>query len=353
MLALALVLTSSATEADCRRCCSEVGLGSCAPSLQLVGEQTMLIESGGTWRAEGMWILGCDGSAYFDEAASGFFEIEPVQAEVNTDGASKEFLKCFVQQCGFPPDVCPRSEAGRPVLRRCADGGVLTDHDLDPARPRPQPQAFESAAPTPSRPAVAQVTAPEPTPVFEPEPEPVYEPTPAAEPTPPPPTVVVREVQELGSGGAAQPLPSSSTQKPAHISLPPAPIPPCKTGAGEAKASRDQVDQGNEAEIRGDLAAAAGSYRAALTLDACNVHAWVAIGQLALRQQDPAQAIKALDSALLLRPDHYGAAVALGQAYERMGRSQEAAAAYQQALDARPGHPTAVAGLKRLGVAPR
>ena len=284
--------------ADCRACCNEAGLTSCEPALRVVGEGSLVVGTSESWSIHGAWVLECDGTASWDEAASLAFDHAPTVGEVSTADAPPAFLKCFVQSCHFPEGFCPRAEGAWPALKTCDGGVALTDADLQ----GDEPQLEE----------------------------------------PPAPTRVV-----LG----AQSLPSSGPRM--DLSPPTGPIPPCDTPEALAAESVGQVDAGNDHEIAGDDAAASGSYRAALSLDPCNTAAWVALGNLALRHGEAANAARAYDTALLLHPGHYGAATGLGKAREQLGDRSGAAEAYQQALDARPGLPEAIDGLQRLGVSPR
>ncbi len=285
--------------ADCRACCNEAGVSPCEPAIRLVGEGSLVIGTAGSWSVNGLWVVECDGTASWDDSASLAFDHAPNVGEVATDGASAAFLKCFVENCHFPEGFCPRAEGAYPALKTCNDGWALSDADLEaPAEPQLDP--------------------------------------------PPSPTRVVM---------GAQTLPRSAPRL--ELTPPPGPIPPCRTSEQLVAESQLQVDTGNDEEIAGNDAAAAGAYKAALSLDACNTAAWVALGNMTLRHDEPGSAAHAFDAALLLNPNHYGAAAGLGTAREVLGDDSGAAEAYQQALDARPGLPEAIDGLQRLGVAPR
>lgn len=307
---------AQATEADCRACCVDAGVGICSPSLRVVGEESSAAGMAGDWTVRGLWLLGCDGSAYWAGSESAWFDHPPIPGEVATDGQETAQLKCFVESCGFPEGLCPRSNGGFPALKTCEGGREMSDTDLVPEAQKVQPLVVvQDAPPAPTRVVIA---APQPT---------ASAPAPAPRPPSPPSTV--------------------------DLTVPTGPIPPCTTPPALQRESANQVNRGNDSEIAGDDETAAGAYRAALSMDACNVHAWVALGMLANRLEDPASASKALDTALLLQPGHYGAAVGLGRAREALGDQQGAAQAYQQALDARPGLPAALDGLSRVGAAPR
>ncbi len=284
--------------------------------LRVVGEESSAAGMAGDWNVKGLWLLGCDHTAYWDATATGWFDHPPVPGEVATDETSSTALKCFVQNCGFPAGLCPRANGTFPALKTCSDEREMADTDLVPKLARPQPlPVVRDAPPAPTRVVIAQ-------------PEPAPSPT-VVRTTPSPPTTTI------------------------DLSVPAGPIPPCETPPAMQRESANQVNRGNDNEIAGDDEEAAGAYRAALSLDACNVHGWVALGNLANRMGDAGGAARAFDSALLLQPTHYGAAVGLGRAREALGDQHGAAAAYQQALDARPGLPAALDGLERVGVAPR
>jgi len=262
----------------------------------VVGEGSLVVGTAGDWAVNGAWVLECDGSASWSETESLAFDHAPTVGEVATIQAPPAFLKCYVQSCAFPEGFCPRAEGAYPALKDCADGRAMTDADLEP-------------------------------------------PAPLEEPTRPEPRVV-------------QTLATSSGDR-VDVTPPPGPIPPCDTPAELVDESIRYVDTGNDQELSGEPAAAAMSYRTALSRDACNTAAWVALGNLAGRQGQHAAAARAFDTALLLNPEHYGAAVGLGTSREALGDREGAAEAYQQALDARPGLPEAVDGLQRLGVSAR
>lgn len=296
---MGVVALATAGPADCRACCNEAGVTPCEPALRIVGGQSLVIGSAGDWSVNGAWILECDGTASWDDTVTIPFDHPPGEGEVATADAPSAFLKCFVENCHFPDGFCPRSEGGYPALKDCEDSRTITDADLEtPAEPK----------------------------LFE----------------PPAPTRVV-----LG----AQRLPASGER--VDVTPPTGPIPPCDTPEALVFESIAQVDTGNDLELDGDPAGAAGAYRAALSLDACNTSAWVALGNLALSRSEHPSAARAYDTALLLNPAHYGAAAGLGKAREALGDSAGAAEAYQQALDHRPGLPEAIDGLQRVGVAPR
>ncbi|MCB9746432.1 MAG: tetratricopeptide repeat protein [Alphaproteobacteria bacterium] len=146
---------------------------------------------------------------------------------------------------------------------------------------------------------------------------------------------------------------SAPAAKPVDLSAPTPPKGPCSTPVSLIAESSRHVDLGNEAEIAQDVQTAADEYRAAITMDACNALAWAALGSLALREGQAADAVTPLRVAHKLKPEHYGVATDLGRAYERLGQSAQAVEAYRDALEARPGHAPAKQGLDRLGASPR
>jgi len=252
----------------------------------------------------GAWTLSCDGKGRFDEFASAPFSGRPVMGQVSTNGVPKAALRCFVESCTLPANTCPGQVDGAPVIEACG-GGALTALALStPGTPRAAP---------PAPPASAVAAAPQAAPA----------PRAAAAGAP---LLTVRD-----------------------LALPAAPTGECQIADALKAESRKRVDMGNQAEITGAHADAAGEYRAALTMNPCNANAWTNLGLLALSMSRPDIAARALSAAVRLRPKHYGAATALGDAYASLGQPDLARAAYEKALVARPGHRQALAGLQRLG----
>lgn len=131
------------------------------------------------------------------------------------------------------------------------------------------------------------------------------------------------------------------------VALPPLPSLPCVPSPALREPSNAQVDEGNDAIVRGDLTLAADRYLAAITINRCNAYAWAALGDLLLQAGNPVPARPAFQAATGLMPAHFHAWTRLGEANERLGDRAAAKAAFEKALEARPGHPAAVAGLAR------
>lgn len=236
---------------------------------------------------DGTWLVHCDGTSLFDPTT-----IVPVTAlpgEVLTDGLPKMQLKCFADHCSFPEDLCPQAVDGVPLLGHCDTGAAFRDRDLAP----PEAVVVERGMAGPIR-----TTAP-----------------------------------TVAFTGEAVPEPPELT---------------CSATGEVRRTARELVDEGNDLEIAGDIAAARERYLAAISLYPCSHLAWSSLGLLAQRQGDARGAVRALSWVVIEQPQHVGAWTALGQAYEALGQREQAVAAYERALRLRPGHAAAEQGLRRV-----
>lgn len=124
MLLLSLLL---ATEPECLSCCEEAG-ESCSAELRVMASDASPSQDG--W--VGSWVVGCDGSAVYDPSTVLHFDARPLPGQVSTEGVPKVQLKCFVQACSFPEDLCPEAVDGLPVLGHCETEAPFRDSDLRP-----------------------------------------------------------------------------------------------------------------------------------------------------------------------------------------------------------------------------
>ncbi|MCB9792431.1 MAG: tetratricopeptide repeat protein [Alphaproteobacteria bacterium] len=123
-----------ADEAGCERCCQASGLGECEARLRVVGDDSIVVaRMAGDFEVVGLWVIPCEGTAFFDVGETARFADAPVTGEVATVDAPKAMLRCFLETCALPQGTCPEAVNGAPVLRRCADHVAVTDADL--ARP--------------------------------------------------------------------------------------------------------------------------------------------------------------------------------------------------------------------------
>lgn len=112
------------------------------------------------------------------------------------------------------------------------------------------------------------------------------------------------------------------------------------------------MDRARAAQNRGDLGAARELLTKGVVLDPDYAEAWRLRGDLAVQQQQYAQAIDDLTQAVKLQPMHYLALQSLGKLHED-GRDREAAISfYQSALALDPWLAPSLSGLKRLGMSP-
>jgi len=268
------------------------------PTLQVVGPNSRVQTSTYGAIVTGLWELGCDGNAEFDERVIATFTDKPPVGRVVDDKVPRAALRCFVESCTFPIDVCPGRVGDAPVIEQCG-GGYITTAALTAGPGEPPARSPVAAPPEEEAPQVS-VTQ-----------------------------VVVSEAED-------------------PLSLPEPPDDDCDSSGPLKSESRAHLDLGNQAELAGDLERAAAEYRAALTLSPCNALAWTGLGMLASRMSRPDRAIQALKVALRLNPAHYGAATALGESYEAINQDKLAADAYRAALALRPEHRPAARGLERV-----
>jgi Tfp pilus assembly protein PilF len=137
------------------------------------------------------------------------------------------------------------------------------------------------------------------------------------------------------------------------LTVPQRPGLPCTAQASTRVPSNQQVDQGNDAIVAGDVALALDRYRAAITLHRCNAFAWAALGEALLQAGHPLPARHAFEGATSLMPAHFHAWTRLGEAQEQLGERGAAALSFRTALEKKPGHAPALAGMARLQQAPR
>jgi tetratricopeptide (TPR) repeat protein len=98
---------------------------------------------------------------------------------------------------------------------------------------------------------------------------------------------------------------------------------------------REALRAGHVAGLRGRLEEAAAAYREAISLAGDRVVPRTALGQVLLRQGDPAAALEAFDGALALAPEDDESLLGRAQALVVLRRAAEAAATYDQLTQAR------------------
>ena len=351
LMLLALLLTSPGGFADqdeCMACCRAGGLDGCRPSLNLVGQGSSWRADMGGWRAQGLWRLQCNGTAWFDPAAHAVFADEPVSGEVVLTDTNPLAVHCFSQACSLPEDACFFAYGGRRVqVLACGRGDVLDAEAL--GRPGPAPPGPTAVVATvDGKPLVVTPDAPLARSSIHPShqcngcstAQQVYA-------TAGPRAAVVH----VDTWQAVQ-IDEESTSAVADAAFPDLPEPPqwtpCSTADALRNESRRRVGLGDEARITGDDTTAMNEYLAALSLDRCNPLAWANLGDMALRAGQCSVARTALEVAVGLLPQHYAAVTNLGRCYERLGLTEDAAATYRQALRLQPGYLPASQGLERL-----
>jgi tetratricopeptide (TPR) repeat protein len=124
------------------------------------------------------------------------------------------------------------------------------------------------------------------------------------------------------------------------LTLPP-PATQCAAGPSLIKAANAQVNAADAKVRTGQLAAAANTYRAALTIDPCSAGGWAGLGNVALLSGDTNTAITALEAATGLKAKDPEAWVLLGRAQAASGAKQDAIRAFEKALEVSPDHPSA------------
>lgn len=138
-------------------------------------------------------------------------------------------------------------------------------------------------------------------------------------------------------------------QPPAVVAAPPtgldltlpSPATQCAAGPALIQAAQAQVNSADSKLRTGQLAEAANTYRAALTIDPCSAGGWAGLGNVALMSGDNNTAIIALEAATGLKTQDAEAWVLLGRAQAAGGAKQDAIRAFEQALEISPDHPSA------------
>ncbi len=300
-------------------CCEATSAGNCPTTLDAVGPGSGLRTGGGPVTLTGVWQLSCDTGARFLADATKTLAFQPGPGKVLTP-MPPAAVACFAATCALPESLCLVSKDDGTQLVHCSSGTPAGEG------------AWTSRSRTPGSAAIVDGRV-----------------------------IAVRSVERARAGGqtSASPAPPPVAALPAATltrptgnvdrSLPPAPPSPCVPPTGMREPSNDQVSQGNEALVRGDVAESMSRYRAALTLNACNPYAWAAIGDTMAVLADPTAARTAFQHAVTLMPGHFHAWTGIGTAEETLGNRPAAAAAYRKALEYKPGHPAATAGINRVG----
>jgi hypothetical protein len=350
---VALLAAALAGDDAYQACCTEVEAGLCPTFVEVLGPDTVTARTPAPTSVSGMWALTCqDGAAWFPAARRRVGpSTEPGQVLTSLNDRA---AACFAASCNLPVRLCMRTEDDTTKVVDCDTGApagrdAWLDSRLGPATPVVSGRRIiratevradrERVVPTQ---VVATPATPEPVSRPEPTPEPVRTATkPASTPvatrtaTPPPRSTAV----------ASRPRETKSAVL--DVSLPPAPPTPCVVQPQLRQPSIDQVELGDEASIRGDVNAAVGHYRAAITINVCNAFAWAQLGTSLLDANADDPASEALDYATRLMPQHFRAWTDLGRVREKLGQYTGAIEAYQEALTLRPGYVPAEAGLRR------
>jgi cytochrome c-type biogenesis protein CcmH/NrfG len=111
--------------------------------------------------------------------------------------------------------------------------------------------------------------------------------------------------------------------------------------------SDEQSDLGDEARVSGDTLGALGHWRASITVNPCNAHAWASIGSTLIDNARPADGALAYEAATTLLPKNPRFWLELGRAREGTGAWSDAVVAYQEALYLQDGLTAAAEGLRR------
>ncbi len=75
--------------------------------LDAIGPGTVTETTGSATIATGVWTLHCAGNATFDQNTIATFAGVPVPNQVLSSGLPTEMLKCFLDACAMPRDICP------------------------------------------------------------------------------------------------------------------------------------------------------------------------------------------------------------------------------------------------------
>jgi Tfp pilus assembly protein PilF len=283
-------------------CCRAAGAAACPSELFAMGpgSQARELSAGLTPSVHelvGIWKLRCAGGTAFEPQRTLVVTEPPVEGLV-LGALDAAVASCFERSCMLPSGICLRSQQGKLHVVGCSDG-------LPPAA------AMWS--------------------------NPVRGPAPVAAAPP----------------AVPQPSPSGPAPGGLDLAVPARPSLPCTAQASTRTLSNQQVDQGNDAVVAGDLALALDRYRAAITLHRCNAFAWAALGEALWQAGHPLPARDAFEGATALMPAHFHAWTRLGEAQEQLGEQGAAAVSFRRALEQKPGHAPALAGMARLQQAPR
>jgi hypothetical protein len=284
MAELLMAGAASASGPDCLDCCKQAGLVGCPTQIRVHGPGSHVSRESGAWRVSGLWRMDCDGGATYDDGATVALAQRPLAGQIMRLASPAVAVACFAQSCTLPASGCIREAAdtGQFTLVRCSDNQMLSETEM-------RARGTEPAAPAP---------------------------TAAPPPTAPPPT---------------------ATPGTLDLTLP-APATRCASGEALLEAAQTQVNSGAIRLQDGQLAQAANSYRAALTIDPCSAGGWAGLGAVALQSRDHTTAIQALKAATGLQPKVPSAWVLLGQAYHGSGQNDAAIEALDMALEAAPDH---------------
>lgn len=124
---LTLVVMTLAAEPDCEACCRRVGVADCEMTLRVVGEESRTQRDRGGTRVEGLYVVGCDGRAFFDDDRLAYFMGTPTAGELAMPESDPRAVECFLEACRLPRDACvthPDSQ-GRRHLQNCATATAL------------------------------------------------------------------------------------------------------------------------------------------------------------------------------------------------------------------------------------
>jgi hypothetical protein len=294
-------LASAVTPAEqLAGCCRTAGAAACPSEILAMGpgSQSRELSTGLTPSAHeltGIWKLRCGGGTAFEPQRTLVVTERPTDGMV-LGALDPAVASCFERSCALPSGICLRHQQGKLRVVGCSDG----------------------------MPPVAAMWS-----------SPVRGPTPVAAPTP------------------VSLAPVATAPGQLDVSVPDRPSIPCTAQPSTRTLSNDQVDQGNDAIVSGNLGLALDRYRAAITLHRCNAFAWAAMGEALWQAGHPLPARDAFEGATLLMPAHFHAWTRLGEAQEQLGQQGDAAVSFRRALEQKPGHVPALAGLSRLQQGPR
>lgn len=321
---LLLLAAALASETDCRACCAAAGVTDCETTLRFYGEgESRVTREPGGWRVDGVYVVSCDGRAWFDPDRLVYGDHAPRPGELLMPEAHPNAVRCALEACRTPRDtVVVGPDASGAWLLRMRDA-ARAPTALEMRRiPEPVPSTPRTVVILGDVPLLAERVAP------------VAAPMPAA------------------PADMAGPPPAGFQARDALstlLSMTPADPPPDCFHPSDAAATqaRRMILDADDKRVRGDLVGAIQTYRAALSIDACDAFGWVGLGEVARRLDRPDLAIRDFQIATRLLPSHYGAWVALGAAYEEVGQTTLAHRAYEAALGVKPDHPEANAGWRR------